>query len=71
MVNIYKARIELEIGLLSEAHREALVTKLTDARIKLVNALPAGSIVGVSIINKWDEMEKSVLVVERQNKSVI
>lgn len=71
MANIYKARIELEIGLPQVTQRDTLVAKLIQARSNLIAALPSGSVVGTSIISKWDELERSVLVVERANKGVV
>lgn len=71
MADIYKAKVELEVGLLEENHRDILIDKLVGARAKLIDALPEGSIIEVSIISKWDELEKSVSVVERVNKEVV
>jgi len=71
MANIYKARIELEVGLPQENQRDTLVNKLVVAKQNLIDALPTGSIIPVSVISKWDELELTVPVVERVNKQVV
>jgi len=71
MADIYKAKIELEVGLLLETNRDTLVDRLGAARQTLIGALPAGSIITVFRISKWDELEKTVQVVERANKEAV
>lgn len=71
MANIYKIRIELELGLLTEAQRDTLIAKVLVAKNTLIDKLPAGSQIGVALVSQWDELEKSVLVIERVNKVVI
>lgn len=71
MANIYKVRIEAEIGLPTEAQRDALAQKVLTARDALLDKLPTGSQISVALVSQWDELEVTQIVVQRVNKQVI